>query len=97
DVHEALPTIPVAIFAYSESPDPHEQALAWTAALVLITFVLIASVIARALSSPAHRRQLGEFRPALWRGAASASAGPRTRTTRSQPPGRRRLHRRPEA
>jgi phosphate transport system permease protein len=59
DVHEALPTIPVAIFAYSESPDPHEQALAWTAALVLITFVLIASVVARALSARSRRRLTG--------------------------------------
>jgi phosphate transport system permease protein len=59
DVHEALPTIPVAIFAYSESPDPHEQALAWTAALVLISFVLIASVIARALSARSRRRLTG--------------------------------------
>lgn len=59
DVHEALPTIPVAIFAYAESPDPHEQALAWTAALVLITFVLIASVVARALSARSRRKLTG--------------------------------------
>jgi len=59
DVHEALPTIPVAIFAYSESPDPNEQALAWTAALVLITFVLIASVTARALSARSRRKLTG--------------------------------------
>ena len=59
DVHEALPTIPVAIFAYSESPDPAEQALAWTAALVLISFVLIASVVARALSARSRRKLTG--------------------------------------
>jgi hypothetical protein len=49
----------VAIFAYSESPDPHEQALAWTAALVLISFVLIASVVARTLSARSRRRLTG--------------------------------------
>jgi phosphate transport system permease protein len=59
NVTEALPTIPVAIFVYSESPDPGEQALAWTAALVLITFVLIASVLARALSLRATRKLTG--------------------------------------
>jgi len=57
NVTDALPTIPVAIFTYSESPDPAEQALAWTSALVLISFVLVASVIARALSA-SYRRKL---------------------------------------
>jgi phosphate transport system permease protein len=59
NVTEALPTIPVAIFAYSESSDPHEQELAWTAALVLISFVLVASVIARALSARSRRKLTG--------------------------------------
>ena len=101
DVHEALPTIPVAIFAYSESPDPHEQALAWTAALVLISFVLIASVTrARplgAVAPQAHRRSLGAVRQAPWRVAASASAVPRRPSRRSPPPARRRSRRRPGA
>ena len=60
NVTEALPTIPVAIFAYSESPDPNEQALAWTAALVLITFVLVASVVARALSARSRKKLTGQ-------------------------------------
>ncbi len=60
NITEALPTIPVAIFAYSESPDPAEQALAWTAALVLISFVLVASVIARALSGRSRRKLTGD-------------------------------------
>ena len=59
NVTEALPTIPVAIFSYSESPDPAEQALAWTSALVLISFVLLASVIARALSARYKRKLTG--------------------------------------
>ena len=33
DVSNALPTLPVAIFVFSESPDPAEQALGWAAAL----------------------------------------------------------------
>ena len=40
DVSQALPTLPVAIFAFSESADPGEQAMGWAAALVLIAFVL---------------------------------------------------------
>ena len=60
NVTEALPTIPVAIFTYSESPDPAEQALAWTSALVLISFVLVASVIARALSARYRRKLTGQ-------------------------------------
>jgi phosphate transport system permease protein len=60
DVRQALPTLPVTIFQYSESPDPHEQALAWTAALVLIGFVLIASVLARALSLRSRKKITGE-------------------------------------
>lgn len=59
DVTQALPTIPVAIFVFSESPDPGEQALAWTAALVLISFVLVASVIARILAARARRKITG--------------------------------------
>ena len=44
DVTHALPNIPVLIFIYSEQPDPalHEQA--WAAALVLMAFVLVASL-----------------------------------------------------
>jgi phosphate transport system permease protein len=59
NVTEALPTIPVAIFTYSESPDPAEQAVAWTSALVLIGFVLVASVIARALSARYKQKLTG--------------------------------------
>jgi phosphate transport system permease protein len=49
DVTHALPNLPVLIFTYSEQPDPilHEQA--WGAALVLMAFVLFASLSAKAL------------------------------------------------
>ena len=59
DVTHALPNIPVLIFTYSEQPDKalHEQA--WAAALVLMAFVLIASLAARALLARS-RRKLGQ-------------------------------------
>jgi phosphate transport system permease protein len=56
DVTKPLPNIPVLIFNYSEQPDPalHEQA--WAAALVLMTFVLVASLAARALLARSRRK-----------------------------------------
>lgn len=57
DPSQALPTLPVAIFAFSESPDPAEQALGWAAALVLIAFVLLLNVLAKVLAGR-KRRQL---------------------------------------
>ncbi|HYY03637.1 MAG TPA: phosphate ABC transporter permease PstA [Gaiellaceae bacterium] len=59
DVTHALPNIPVLIFTYSEQPDTtlHEQA--WAAALVLMAFILIASLGARALLARS-RRKLGQ-------------------------------------
>lgn len=58
DVTKALPNIPVLIFTYSEQPDKalHEQA--WGAALVLMAFVLVASLTAKALLARS-RRKLG--------------------------------------
>jgi phosphate transport system permease protein len=58
DITHALPNIPVLIFTYSEQPDPvlHEQA--WGAALVLMAFVLVASLSAKALLARS-RRKLG--------------------------------------
>jgi len=47
DVSHALPTLPVTIFVFSESPDPGEQAAAWAAALVLIAFVLVMNILAK--------------------------------------------------
>src|SRR5579875_617642 len=45
---QAMPNIPVKIFELSESPSPSDHAQGLAAALVLILFVLVASVIARA-------------------------------------------------
>jgi phosphate transport system permease protein len=59
DVTKALPNIPVLIFTYSEQPDPalHEQA--WAAALVLMAFVLVASIGAKALLARSRRKLTG--------------------------------------
>ena len=57
DVHGALPTLPVTIYVNSESPDPGEQASAWAAALVLIAFVLVMNILAKAFAAR-KRRQL---------------------------------------
>jgi phosphate transport system permease protein len=57
NVSQALPTLPVTIFVFSESPDPGEQAAAWAAALVLIAFVLLMNILAK-LFAGRKRRQL---------------------------------------
>lgn len=59
DVTKALPNIPVLIFEYSEQADPalHEQA--WAAGLVLMAFVLVASLAAKALLVRTRRRLTG--------------------------------------
>jgi phosphate transport system permease protein len=54
--HQALASVPLKIFEYSESPDPADHARAWAAALVLISFVLVASIGARALAARSRRR-----------------------------------------
>jgi len=56
DITKAMPNIPVLIFTYSEQPDTalHEQA--WGAALVLMVFVLVASLLAKALLARSRRR-----------------------------------------
>jgi phosphate transport system permease protein len=56
DPRNALASIPVTIFTYSEQADPalHEQA--WAAAFVLIAFVLVTSLTARALLDRSRRK-----------------------------------------
>ena len=54
--HHALLSIPLAIFQLSESPDPADHARAWALALVLIAFVLLTSLAARALLSRSRRK-----------------------------------------
>ncbi|HEU5476898.1 MAG TPA: phosphate ABC transporter permease PstA [Gaiellaceae bacterium] len=54
----ALQTVPVAIFELSEQADPADHARAWAAALVLLLFILCASLSARWLATRS-RRKLG--------------------------------------
>jgi phosphate transport system permease protein len=54
--HHALLSIPLAIFQLSESADPADHARAWALALVLLAFVLLTSLIARALLMRSRRR-----------------------------------------
>ncbi len=56
DPRNALASIPVTIFGYSESPDPalHEQA--WAAAFVLVAFILVTSMAARVLHDRSRRK-----------------------------------------
>jgi phosphate transport system permease protein len=56
DVTHALPNIPVLIFTYSEQPDPALHQQAWAAALVLMSFILFASLAARALLARSRRK-----------------------------------------
>lgn len=54
----ALQSVPVAIFELSDSPNPDDHARAWAAALVLLLFILVASLSARWLATRS-RRKLG--------------------------------------
>ncbi len=56
DVDHALASIPVIIFTYSEAPDPHLNDQAWAAAFVLIMFVLVTSLLSRALLARSKRK-----------------------------------------
>jgi phosphate transport system permease protein len=48
DLSQALASIPVTIFRLSESPSPTSHDQAWGAALLLILFVLLLNIVARA-------------------------------------------------
>ena len=52
----ALQTVPVAIFELSESADASDHARAWASALVLILFILFASLTARWLATRSKRK-----------------------------------------
>lgn len=53
---EALPNIPVRIFQLSEEGNPEGIAQAWGMSLVLIAFILLASVGARAMHARSRRK-----------------------------------------
>jgi phosphate transport system permease protein len=53
---EALASIPIFIFQSSESPSPEAHTQAWAAALILIAFVLVLNVVARAFYARSRKR-----------------------------------------
>jgi phosphate transport system permease protein len=53
---EAMASIPYFIFQASESPKPEAHTEAWAAALVLIAFVLVLNVLARAFYARSRKR-----------------------------------------
>jgi phosphate transport system permease protein len=53
---EGLASIPIFIFQASESPSPEAHTQAWAAALVLIAFVLVLNVVARAFYARSRKR-----------------------------------------
>ena len=55
----ALPNIPVYIYTASEAAEPHGFERAWGAALVLLTFILLTSLISRALLNRSRARMAG--------------------------------------
>jgi phosphate transport system permease protein len=59
NVTEPLASLPFFIFTASEQADPTLHAQAWGAALVLMAFVLIASVVARAFGLRSRRKLSG--------------------------------------
>ena len=59
DPTHALPNIPVQIFIWSESADPNDHQRAWAAALVLLLFVLVTSLLGRAALARS-RKKLGQ-------------------------------------
>jgi phosphate transport system permease protein len=59
DIRHALPNMPVQIFIWSESSDPADHQRAWATALVLLLFVLVTSVLARAALARS-RKKLGQ-------------------------------------
>jgi len=59
DPSHAIPSLPVTIFLYSESPDTHLNNQAWAAAFLLMAFILISSIVSRTLLARFERRLRG--------------------------------------
>jgi phosphate transport system permease protein len=56
DPRQALQSLPLQIFEYLESPDPADHARAWAAALLLMTFVLVVSVLSKLFLARQRRK-----------------------------------------
>lgn len=59
DVRHSMPNMPVQIFIWSESSIPEDHTRAWATALVLLLFVLVTSLLARAALARS-RKKLGQ-------------------------------------
>jgi phosphate transport system permease protein len=59
DPAHALPNMPVQIFIWSESPNPEDHARAWATGLILLLFVLVTSLLARAALAR-WRKKMGQ-------------------------------------
>lgn len=59
DPSQPLPSLPVTIFVYSEQPDENLNEQAWAAAFILMSFVLVLSVTARAALARSRRKLEG--------------------------------------
>jgi len=59
NVSQALQSLPLAIFEFSESPSPSDHAAGWAAALVLIAFVLLMNVLAKTFAGLKRRKLEG--------------------------------------
>jgi phosphate transport system permease protein len=60
DFGQALASIPVTIFRLSESPSPTSHDQAWGAALLLILFVLLLNIVARAFYARSRAKMKAE-------------------------------------
>jgi phosphate transport system permease protein len=56
DPKQALQSIPLTIFEFLESPNPEDHQKAWAAALVLMTFVLLLSLLSKAFLARSRRK-----------------------------------------
>jgi phosphate transport system permease protein len=56
DPRQALQSIPLTIFEKLESPDPADHAQAWAAALVLMSFVLVVSLLSKVALARSRRK-----------------------------------------
>lgn len=56
DPRDALQSIPLTIFQKLESPDPADHAQAWAAALVLMSFVLVVSLLSKVALARSRRK-----------------------------------------
>jgi phosphate transport system permease protein len=56
NMSEAMPNIPVRIFQLSEEANPEGFAQAWGMSLVLVSFILFASLGARAMLARSRRK-----------------------------------------